>query len=115
VIAAKLQGASIEMCYPDLEGPAGTPHVAGTLWTPCSVGLVKGGPDGEAARALVDFLVSAEVEAKLAASDSRNVPVRPALRAEKHLECPGEAAVDYVAAAKMLEPSDRLVTEVLLK
>src|ERR1043166_2695809 len=113
-VAAKLQGASIEMHYPDLDAPSGSPRVAGTLWIPCSVGLVKGGPNPEAGRKLVDYLVSADVEGKLARSDSRNVPVRRALRDQLHVDCPGEAKVDYAAAAKMLDLSDRLVGEVLL-
>ncbi len=52
----------------------------GTIMLPNTVGLIKK-PGGVAkdARALAEFLLSAEVETILAESDSRNVPVRPAL------------------------------------
>lgn len=52
----------------------------GTIMLPNTVGLIKrpGGVSKEA-RALAEFLLSAEVETILAESDSRNVPVRPAL------------------------------------
>ncbi len=115
VITAKARGDSIEMVYPDLKTADKRSGTSGTLWIPCSVGLVRGGPHPETGRRLIDYLVSAETEEKLHASDSRNVPVRPALRRKLKADAPGEASVDYAAAAKLLDLSDQLVREMLLE
>ena len=103
------------MIFSDLDAPGEKRPVPGTLWIPNSVAFVAGAPHPESGRRLIDYLVSAEIEEKLRASESQNVPVRPALRAGLGAEAPGEAKVDYAAAAKMLEESDRLVREVLLQ
>jgi iron(III) transport system substrate-binding protein len=57
----------------------------GTLLIPNTVALVRGGPNPEGGRLLAEWLLSVDVENLLAASDSRNIP----LRSE-----PGELAVD---------------------
>jgi iron(III) transport system substrate-binding protein len=128
VIVAQERGDSIAMIYPDLGGSSGAlnaddsgaaagspPRSAGTLWIPCTVALIAGGPHAEEARRLADHLVSAEVEEALARSDSRNVPVRPALRDKLGLRPIADATVDYAAVAARLAESDRLVNEILLK
>ena len=43
---------------------------------PNTVSLVQGGPHPEEGRALIDYLLSEEVERRLAASSSRQIPVR---------------------------------------
>jgi len=115
VIVAQQRGDSIAMVYPDLDTPDGKGPAAGTLWIPCSVALVNGAPHGSVARKLIDYLASAKIEERLYASDSRNVPVRPGLRKKLGASAPGESDVDYAAAAAMLDRSDALVTDVLLK
>ena len=115
VLVAQQRGDSVAMVYPDLDAPAGKRSIAGTLWIPCSVALVKGAPHGAAARKLIDYLASARIEERLYASDSRNVPVRPGLRKALDASAPSESDVDYAAAAAMLDRSDSLVTDVLLK
>lgn len=82
VIVARERGDSIAMCYPDLDSPQSVMTVPGTLWIPSSVGLVNGARHESAARKLIDYLVSPDIERKLAASESRNVPVRAALLKE---------------------------------
>jgi len=67
---ALLRGGSVEMVYPDQDG-------AGCLLIPNSVALIRGGPNPENARKLIEFLVSAEVEALLARSESAQIPLRP--------------------------------------
>ena len=63
------RGDPIAMLFPDQEG-------AGTLVIPNTVALVKGAPRGTAARKFIDFLLRPETEALLAASRSRQMPVR---------------------------------------
>lgn len=113
VIVAQRRGDSVAMAYPELSCD-GEP-VGGTLWIPASAALVKGGPHPEAGRALLDYLVSEEVETALARSDSGNVPVRAALRGRLGMTAPAEGRVDYAAAGRQLESADRLAMEELLK
>lgn len=115
VLLAQARGDAIEMIYPDLAGPGGQSSVSGTLWIPCSVGLVKDSPNpGEGGR-LIDYLISAEVEELLFASESRNVPVRRELREKLKTDASHQATVDYAAAAKRLDLSDKLVRDMLLQ
>lgn len=115
VIVAQQRGDSIEMVFPDLDAPGSSRRVPGTLWIPASVALVRGAPHEASARRLIDYLASAEVEQQLHESASRNLPVRPSLRTSLAATAQGEAVVDYTAAAAVLEQSDKLVNEVLLR
>ncbi len=142
VWVAQHDGASLDLKYLDMGD-------GGTLWIPSTVALIKGrrseGRRSEGrtqtfdlptshARRLVDFLVSAETEAILARSRSRNVPVRPSLRRALGMETPivhqfsGGArdtqphalhplgsATSYAKIAAQLETSIRAVREILLK
>jgi iron(III) transport system substrate-binding protein len=65
-------GFPVEMVIPD-QGASDE----GLLVIPNTVGLVTGAPHPEAARRLIDFLLSHEVEAQLAAGDSAQIPLRP--------------------------------------
>jgi ABC-type Fe3+ transport system substrate-binding protein len=86
------------------------------VWIPCTVALVNGAPHRAAAEKLVDFLVSAEVEQRLAASDSRNVPVRTGLQpttgpAAGHAPAP----LDWGMIADAVEPAMEAAREILLR
>ncbi len=95
VIVAKRRGDSIDMIFPEIQGPAiyRDPSgefrsgeqclwMPGTLWIPSSVALVKGARNLPAAQAVIDHLASRDIEKALALSDSQNVPVRADLRRE---------------------------------
>lgn len=65
-------GDPVEAIFPDQgEGQVGT------FVLPVTVSLVRGGPHAEAARTLYDWLVKAETEAALSASDYATITVRP--------------------------------------
>jgi len=64
-------GAPVEVVYPDQDA-------LGTMVMPTSVVLIKGGPHPEAGRQLVDYLVSAPVEQKMAEA-AAHMPLRPAV------------------------------------
>ena len=72
-VAAQNRGAKLEIHIPTIAD--GLPGIA----IPCAVALVRGAPREASAKQLIDYLVSADVERALAASDSRNIPVRAAL------------------------------------
>jgi iron(III) transport system substrate-binding protein len=105
---AQRSGADVDLIYPDMGG-------GGTLLMPCSVAIIKGGPNVVEARRLVDFLVSAQVERMLAQSASRNVPVREDLREELNIEWPLESKVSYDEVADAMPEAVAAVREILLK
>lgn len=81
---------------------------AGALLIPNTVALMKNAPNPQAGRKLIDFLLRPEIEARLAASPSAQIPLHPGVEAppkvsemarEKFLEA------DYAAAAEQIEPS----------
>jgi len=84
VWALQAQARDIDFVYEDDVGltPAAAVQGRGPLVIPNTAAIVKGGPNPEAGRALLDFILSAEVERRIALSDSRNVPIRPSLAAE---------------------------------
>jgi len=92
VYARQERGEPVDLTYPDLGD-------GGTLLIPNSVGLLAGAPHPEAARRLVDFLTSEATERMLAKSESRNVPVRPALQKELNMAFPPETKVSFQAVA----------------
>lgn len=108
VWTAQRRGLPIDLVYPrlDAEHPP--------LWIPCSVALVRGGPHAEAGRRLVDHLVSAAAERALAQSDSRNVPLRPALRAELGI-ADTPLPLDFERIADALPRATVAVSEILLR
>lgn len=109
VWVAQRRNEPIDLVYPRLAADAPV------VWIPCSVARVRGGPNPEAARRLIDFLVSAEVERALAESDSRNVPVRAALRKELELTGPAPQAIDFERVADALPVAMRAARDILLR
>ncbi len=107
VVVRQINHEPVNMVYPDMGD-------GGTLFIPCSVGLITGGPNPEGGRRLIDFLVSAEVEHLLALSDSRNIPVRASLRQELGMEMPPESKVDFEAVAEVLDKAIQLARQHLL-
>jgi iron(III) transport system substrate-binding protein len=89
----------VESVYPDHDGD-------GTLLIPNSVALIKGGPHPEAARKLVDYILSKEVEGKLAACPSAQIPVRASVPRPAHVRGVDTfkvATVDWARAAEWLD------------
>ena len=73
VVAANARGLRVKAVAPrhGLDQEAG----GGTLMIPNAAGIVSGGPNPDGAVELLAFLASAEVEARLYASSSRNIPL----------------------------------------
>ncbi|MDA7979760.1 MAG: extracellular solute-binding protein [Pirellulales bacterium] len=93
------RGYPVEIVYPDRE-----PDQLGTLFIPNTLAIMKDCPHPEAARTLVDYLLQADVEAKLAASASAQIPLnRGNAEIEVQVETPRTVHamdVDFNAAAE---------------
>ena len=64
------KGFPVSLVYPDQQ-----PGGMGTLFIPNSLALLRGSPNAQAARQLLDYLLSAEVEEKLAQGPSAQIPL----------------------------------------
>ncbi len=104
VYAQQRSGSKIQMLYLDMGG-------GGTLLLPNTVAVIRNAPHAPFAKQLAGFLCSEQVEEMLAASDSRNVPVRPGLRARLHIELPPSTPVDYVKVAEAMPKAIEIVQE----
>ena len=109
VWVAQRRGQPVNMIYPALE-PGGA-----IMWIPNTVALVRGGPNPDQAKRLIDFLLSAEVERALAQSDSRNVPVRAALQGDLSFDSPMPVALDFKRISNALTSAMRVTRDILLE
>jgi iron(III) transport system substrate-binding protein len=91
------RGRPVTIVYPDQDG-------LGTLVLPNTVAIVKGDPNPAQARRLVDFLLSPEVEAKLARGRSGQIPLNPEVKEQPDLHLPAQfkaMSVDFEKAAEL--------------
>jgi iron(III) transport system substrate-binding protein len=99
-------GHPVAIIFPDRDGDRAHPNL-GTLFIPNTVAIVRGSPDPEGARRLVDYLLSAEVETRLAEGGSHQIPLNPTVRAKlpPELATPWTVRrvmrVDFVKAADL--------------
>ena len=108
---AILKKMPIEIVYPDQDG-------SGMLLIPNTVGIIKDCPHPEEAKKLIDYLLSKEVEAKLAACPSAQIPVRPDVPGPsglKGIEKAKRMEVDFAKAAEQLEAAAKFISEEFLK
>jgi iron(III) transport system substrate-binding protein len=80
-------GSPVAMLFPDADRPR--TEKMGTLFIPNTVAIMRGGPNPEGARKLVDYLLSAEVEKRLAEGGSHQIPLNPEVKAELPKEMEG--------------------------
>jgi iron(III) transport system substrate-binding protein len=96
---AKVDGFAVSSIYPD-QGADET----GTLVLPNTVAMVRGGPHPENAKKLIDYLLSPEVEQKLAAGRSAQIPLHPTVPHPEHVKVPGidfkPMTVDFAKVAE---------------
>ena len=91
------KGLPVTIVYPD----QGDEQI-GTLYIPNTIALIKGAPHSKEAEQLVDYLLSAEVEKRLAEGPSAQIPLRPGIAASSRVKTPPEVRamdVDWSAAA----------------
>jgi iron(III) transport system substrate-binding protein len=104
----------VVIVFPDADRPAG--DRMGTLFIPNTVAIIRGCPNREGARKLVDYLLSAEVEKRLAESPSGQIPLNPKVEAHlsPELRKPGSVKtmdVDFEKAAAMWDDVQEFLAE----
>ena len=108
-LAEIAKGMPVAIVYPD-QGEGGL----GTLLIPNTLAIIKGGPHPDEARRLVDDLLSPEVEAKLAACPSGQIPLHPKLKAPERLGLPAgfrPMTIDFRAAAEQWDTAARYLRD----
>ena len=92
------RGMPVAIIYPDQgEGELGT------LFIPNTLAIIKDAPHPQAAEKLVDYLLSPDVERRLAEGRSAQIPLRPGVPASPRGKTPAEVRameVDWPAAAE---------------
>ncbi|MEM7261634.1 MAG: extracellular solute-binding protein [Planctomycetota bacterium] len=88
----------------------------GTIVLPNTVAMVRGGPNPEFARKFIDFVLSEAIEAELAASKSRQIPVRASVAVPEsglRLADVPQLDVSFAEAAEHLPTAIRIAVEIL--
>lgn len=107
------KGLPVAIIYPDREEGQ-----LGTLFIPNTVAIIKGCPNPDAAKKLVDYLLSPKVEEKLAAGGSAQIPLNPLVKAKVRVETPATVqpmAADFAKAAKAWDAAQKFVKETIAK
>jgi iron(III) transport system substrate-binding protein len=89
-------GRPVAIVYPDQQADG-----LGTLFIPNTLSIIKCCPHPEQARRLVDYLLTPDVEARLAAGPSAQIPLHPGAKAGTRVETPRTVRampVDFNAA-----------------
>jgi iron(III) transport system substrate-binding protein len=103
------QGYAVKIVYPDQHRGG-----MGTLFIPNTVAILRGAPHPQAARRLVDYLLSPAVEARLAQGPSAQIPLNPQVRVLPRVETPRTVRameVDFNHAAEQWERAARFVRD----
>lgn len=87
-----------------------------TLFIPNTVAMIKGCPNPEGAKKLIDYLLSPEIELKLAQSASRQIPLNPQVKLDtiKHVQTPRTVRplpVDFASAAEAWTTSQEFLVK----
>jgi iron(III) transport system substrate-binding protein len=111
---ARIKGKPVAVVYPDQEGE----DAIGALIIPNTVAIMKHAPHLEAARRFVDWVLSEETEAALAAADSAQIPVRAHVPRPEHvrsLESIRVMQVSYVAIGLQIAQRTKQFKELFLQ
>jgi len=108
-------GKPVAIIFPDRNGHPDYPRL-GVLYIPNTLALVRGAPNIEGARKLIDALLSTDVETTLAEGGGFQIPLNPAVRAKlpPSLLTPSQVktmAVDFEKAADYWEVSQAFLRD----
>ena len=104
-------GKPVKMLYPDRDG-------LGTLLIPNTVALVNNAPHLEEGKKLINYLLSREVESKLAFCESAQMPLRDGVKTPPHVPSFSSIKameVDYYDIARNIEKSDRFCQSLFIR
>jgi iron(III) transport system substrate-binding protein len=109
----------VAIVFPDREKNERHPRL-GTLFIPNTVALVKNCPNPDGGRKLIDFLLSAEIEARLAENESHQIPLNPEVKASLPPEIltPGDLhpmQVDFEKAADLWQHSQAFLKDLFAR
>jgi iron(III) transport system substrate-binding protein len=96
---ARMEGKPVGVVYPDAEG-------MGALLVPNCAVLIARGPNPEAGKRFIDYLLKPETEKALAESEAAQIPLRPGVPVPSHvttLDRLKPMKVDYTKLASLLE------------
>lgn len=96
-------GKPVKMVYPDKDG-------LGTLLIPNTVALIKNAPNPAESKKFIDYLLSRDIESKLAFSESANMPVREGVNRPEHVPAYSSIRameVDYYQVADTMPEAAR--------
>ena len=100
---SQADGKPVVRVFPDQQAGG-----VGTLVLPNTVALLKGSPEPELGRKLIDYLLSEEVEELLAASDGAHIPLRSTVKRPDHVQGPPQFRamdVDWDAVVRNYDES----------
>jgi iron(III) transport system substrate-binding protein len=108
-------GKPVAIVFPDRDGHPAHPRL-GTLYIPNTVMVMKGAPNPAGARKLVDYLLSPEVEKRLAEGGGYQIPLNPQAKADLHpaLVRPEQVnvmAVDWERAADLWDDAQAFLRD----
>jgi len=106
-------GRPVRIVYPD-----NTEHGIGTLFLPNTLAVVKGAPHRAEAEQLVNYLLSAEVEERLAAGPSAQIPLNKASTPNPRVKGPAQVKamkVDFAAASAAFDTARQVVEKRFLE
>jgi iron(III) transport system substrate-binding protein len=109
----------VALIFTDRDGHPDHPRL-GTLFIPNTLAIVKGAPNPAGARQLVDYLLSEEIETRLAQGGGYQIPLNPKLKDVIHpaLAAPGAVKVmevDFDRAADLWEQAQRYLIDEFMR
>ena len=111
---ARVQDYPVTSIYPD-QGE----DEPGTLVLPNTVAIIKGGPNLENAKKLIDYILSPEVEEALANGDSAQIPLHPGVKKPDYVKTPGKdfkvMKVNFEQAAKDFDRAQEMFREIFIR
>jgi len=105
------KGQPVDIIWPDKEG-------MGTLLIPNTVALINNGPNPQAGKKLIDFLLSKKVEEMLAHSEAGQIPLRADVKRPSHVPTPDKVKameVDFEKVADLMEPSGKFLQKLFVR
>jgi len=106
-------GKPVTIVYPDASADA-----LGVLFIPNTLSLVKGAPHPEEAKALIEYLLSPEVEIALAMSPSAQIPLNTKVKFKARVKTPKDVKVvevDFEEAAAQFEKASKFIEKHFLE